>query len=228
VSSGTAGRNPEHYDGLEEEDQRVAQGGESPNEAVNELMNEYQTPDSAEQEDTTPQSRQAEVAAGSKEYEKEYRLSTLNRLLMRRIPLDEIAKQLGVSVRTVQRDREELYRRMRDEAAAMDLNEFVGDTMSFYKEARAMTLRIATATKNPLSTRLAAMSRSMQSHKDMTIVMAQAGVFDVLKFKAKEEDSNSDLSVLIAAAEAIMDDETEGVDDINEFESMEDDIVQLL
>lgn len=225
--SASSANNPEHYDGLEDGDDVPAQGSDSPNESVAEMLNSLDSGESEDDDGLTPSGRMAEVEEGSKAYAKEYRLGMLARLLMRKIPLDEIAKQLNVSVRTVQRDRDELYRRMQQEAGDMDLNEYVGDTMTFFKEMRAMTLRIATSSKNPLSSRLAAASRSMQAQKDMTAVLQAAGVFDVLKFKAEADAGNKDLKDLISSVESLFD-ETEGLEDMNVTLEEEDDIVRLL
>ena len=216
------GRNPEHYDGLEDDGPPVVGQDETPNDQVSQLLNDSGSDDSA----PTPEGRLDDVTGKSPEYAPEYRLQLLHRLLMRRIPLDEIAKQLGVSVRTVQRDRDKLNAQMRKEAGSMDMNEYVGDTVAFFNEIRSLALRIGTSSNNPLSSRLAALSRAMQAQKDKTAVLQVAGVFDAIKFKADEDGASDELGELIDLVEKALNNEE--MDEIIADMSLEDEEMKEL
>ena len=158
--------------------------------------------------DFTPHSRMDEVRSRSRAtpYEREYRLKLLHRMLLRNVPLDQIAAELEVSVSTVLRDRKELYRRLREAAKNLDLNEIIGDTLGFYKEVRGMGLRAASASKAPLNMRLAAMRTALGATNDMHRFLSNAGVYDVLRFQPEENTGGGDIEKLIALTEAVLED----------------------
>lgn len=162
------------------------------------------TPQEESELDFTPQGRLEQVAGRGGSYEKEYRLSLLHRLLMRRIPLDQIAEQLGVSTRTVQRLRTELFTRLRKEAKDLDLHKFIGDTFAFYSEVQAMALRGASAAKTPLNIRLAAMRTAMSSRDHLVKFLGDAGVLDALKFEPNKEDGLGDLAKVVKGIDDLL------------------------
>jgi hypothetical protein len=149
-----------------------------------------------------PRSRMSVVArAGSAAYAKEYRLGLLHRMMMRGVPLDQIAAQLGVSLSTVEKDRAELKRRLREAAKELDINEMVGNQTALYDEVSAMSLRIASAQGQgaaPTPMRLAAMRTALAANADKARFYQHAGVFDVLRFR-KSDDGNalSDVQLLM-------------------------------
>ena len=171
-------------------------------------------------------------------YERENRLKLLHRMLMRQVPLDKIAKEFNVSVGTVQNDRKELYKRLRAQAADINLNELIGSTMGFYNEIQAMALRTASSTGVPMSTRISALKAALSAKNDNHRFLQAAGVFDVLRFQSGEDSQGgSDIEKLVNLTERMMsdDDETEslavdlGVEDIEEEdESLDLDIEQRL
>lgn len=134
-------------------------------------------------EEYTPNQRLAQVRSRSSEYEREYRLQLLHRLLMRNLPLDEIAAQLGVSVSTVMRDRTELRTRLREAAKELNIEEMIGDSKGFYEEVQAMAMRAASNGNVPMPMRLAGMRTALAAHNDKQRFYQAAGVFDVLRFK---------------------------------------------
>lgn len=157
-----------------------------------------------------PRSRlNAVQMAGSASYAKEYRLQLLHRLLMRNIPLDQIASQLQVSISTVEKDRAELKRRLRDAATQMNIDEMIGHQQALYDEVSGMALRIASQGNrtdengNPVSAvptpmRLAAMRTALAANADRTRFLNTAGVFDVLRFRRAEDGGNvSDVQQLM-------------------------------
>ena len=93
-------------------------------------------------EGVTANSRLHQVRHRASQYEREFRLRLLHRMLMRGIPLDEIARELDISVSTVIRDRKELWDRLRTAAKKLDINLLIGDTMAFYNEAVAMAIEL--------------------------------------------------------------------------------------
>lgn len=140
-------------------------------------------------EEFNPQARLAQVRQRSSQYEKEYRLGLLHRLLMRRIPMDEIASQLGVSIATVYRDRDELKSRLREDARGLDIDEIVGDSKGFYDEVGAMAMRAASNSNIPMPMRLAAMRTGLAAKNDMHRFFQTAGVYDVLRFRVAQDGS---------------------------------------
>jgi len=176
----------------------------------------------ADAEELTPGSRMESVRTRAPEYEREYRLKLLHRLLMRKIPLDEIANTLEVSVSTVQRDRRELLRRLRDEASRLDINALLGDTMAFYNETGAMAMRIATNIKSATPHRLAALRTAMTSRKELGQWFAAAGVFEQLKFVPQDEAQSGDLARLISISEKLLLDEDDTIEDLGDLDGMGD------
>jgi len=158
--------------------------------------------DSDRTEDFTPRNRMRDVAASSHStsYQQEYRLKLVHRMLMRGIPLDQIASELQVSVRTLRRDRKELYSRLREAAKKFDLNHYIGDMMGFYGEASAMAMRAASASKTPINHRLAAIRTAVGARSHMTRMLNDAGVFDVVRYKPEKQKGNEDIRQLTKAA----------------------------
>ena len=158
-----------------------------------------------------PRSRLNAVAiAGSANYAKEYRLGLLHRLLMRNVPLDQIARQLNVSISTVEKDRAELKKRLREAALQLNIDEMVGNNNALYDEISGMSLRIASQASSgrdehgnptppvPIAMRLAAMRTALASNADRTRFLNSAGVFDALRFRRGEDgETMSDVQTLM-------------------------------
>lgn len=159
----------------------------------------------ANQEEFTPQSRLAQVGRRSSEYEREYRLQLLHRLLMRNLPLDEIAANLGVSVSTVLRDRAELKERLRAAAKDLDIEQMIGHSKGFYEEVQAMAMRAASSSNTPIPMRLAAMRTALASHNDMHRFYQAAGVYDVLRYrKGAGEGAITDIQRLMQMTDELL------------------------
>lgn len=162
-------------------------------------------PPTSEPEDNreNPRMRLNQVAmAGSAAYAKEYRLTLLHRLLMRNVPLDQIAQQLQVSISTVEKDRVELKKRLREAAKEMDINEMIGGQNAFYDEISGMALRVASAGAGegavPVPMKLAAMRTALAANADRTRMLNTSGVFDVLRFRRAEDGTDmSDVQMLM-------------------------------
>lgn len=160
-----------------------------------------------EEEDFTPKGRMQEVTTRASEYEREYRLKLLHRLIMRGVPVDKIADELGMSVNSVMADRKELYARLREQASKMDINELIGTTMGFYGEVQGMALRQASNNSVPMNIRLSALRTALGAKNDSHRFLQAAGVFDVLSFKAGEDAAQSDIERLVDITERLMSDE---------------------
>lgn len=159
----------------------------------------------ANSEEFTPQARLNQVRGRSSEYEREYRLQLLHRLLMRNLPLDEIASNLGVSVSTVIRDRAELKDRLRAVAKELDVELMIGNSKGFYEEVQAMAMRAASSNSVPMPMRLAAMRTALASHNDMHRFMQAAGVYDVLRFrKGASDGAQTDIQRLMSLTEDLL------------------------
>lgn len=182
------------------------------------------TDDLGLQEDFNPGGRLKQVRTRASKYEREYRLQLLHRLLMRRVPLDQIASQLGVSVQTVMRDRSELYKRLREQAQKLDINQIIGDTVGFYEETKAMSLRIASNNKNKMSARLGAMRTALAAKNDMHRFFQASGVFEVLRYKSAGEDSLDDIQTLVELSKTLL----EADDDLSSIQNDLPDIVSLV
>lgn len=141
---------------------------------------------------------QEAAMAGDANYAKEFRLNLLHKLLMRGISLDNIARELGVSISTVQRDRLALKARLRQAARELDINEIVGGQTAFYDEITALSLRITSHTDTPTAMKLASMRTALAANADKTRFLSSAGVFEVLQFRRAEDGQDlSDVQVLM-------------------------------
>lgn len=148
--------------------------------------------------------------AGSPAFAKEHRLGLIHRMLMRGVGLDQIARQLQVSISTVEKDRAELNRRLRANAKALNIDEMIGGQNAFYDEVQAMALRVASAGQSrdedgnpvsaiPVAMKLAAMRTALAANADRTRFLNTAGVFDALRFRrAEDEGELSDVQALMA------------------------------
>ncbi len=156
-------------------------------------------------EDFNPSARLAQVRSRASIYEREYRMGLLHRLMMRRIPMDEIANQLGVSISQVYRDRDELKARLRTDARGLDIDEIIGDSKGYYEEVSAMSMRAASNATLPMPMRLAAMRTALAAKNDQHRFFQTAGVYDVLRFKVAQDGMGvSDVRKLMENTERIL------------------------
>lgn len=150
-----------------------------------------------------PRARLNEVAmAGSPAFAKEHRLGMIHRMMMRGVGLDQIARSLQVSISTVEKDRAELKKRLRENAKALNIEEMIGNQNAFYDEAQAMAMRIASQSGDnapPTAMKLAAIRTGLAANADRTRFLNTAGVFDALRFRRSEDgDGQSDIQLLMA------------------------------
>jgi hypothetical protein len=176
-------------------------------------------------EEFNPRARLEQVRRRSTQYEREYRLGLLHRLLMRRIPIDEIATQLGVSVSQVYRDREELQKKLREDADNLDIKELIGDSKGFYEESAAMAMRAASNTNVPMPIRLAAIRTGLAAKNDMHRFFQTAGVYDALRYRAgSNSGEQTDIRRLMETTERLL----SGEDDFsNSIDSGDEENIEL-
>lgn len=156
-------------------------------------------------EDFNPSDRLRQVRQRASTYEKEYRLGLLHRLLMRRVPMDEIAAQLGISISQVYRDRDELKRKLREDARSLNIEEIIGDSKGYYDEVAAMSMRAASSASLPMPMRLAAMRTALAAKNDEHRFFQATGVYDVLRFRlSKDSAGGSDVRTLMENTERIL------------------------
>jgi hypothetical protein len=164
--------------------------------------------DTSEQaQDFTPRNRMAQVGDRDRKYQQEYRLKLVHRMLMRGIPLDQIAAELDVTVRTIQRDRNELYSRLREAAKNFDLNHYIGDHLGFYQEGSAMAMRAASNSRTPINHRLAALRTATAIRQAGTRLLDTVGVFDVVRYKPERDKGNEDIRRLTNLAQKLLGDD---------------------
>ncbi len=155
-------------------------------------------------ENFNPASRLEQVRRRSSEYEREYRLGLIHRMLMRNVPLDEIAQELQVSVPTVMRDRAELKQRLREAAKELHIDEMVGHNMAYYDEVAAMSMRAASNAATPLPMRISAMRTALAANNDKHRFLQAAGVYDVLRFRrAPGGDGATDIQRMLNLTEEL-------------------------
>lgn len=164
------------------------------------------TGDMPSQERLTPRLALQRVAMRSTAEAHEYRLDLVRRMLLtRQFTALEIADQLGVSVSTIHRDKKVLMSRFRKEAQGLDINELIGESSAFYREARAIAMRAASADNVPVPIKLAAVRTGLAATNDMHRYLETAGVYDVLRYRAAETGGGAtDLERMLDATERIL------------------------
>jgi len=183
-------------------------GAIDPDEAVNRIRTgSMPSPSRApDAERASPRTLMNQVAlAGSSSYAKEFRLELLHKMLTRKIPLHQIAAELQVSISTVEKDRAELHKRLREAAKKLNIDEMVGDQIAVYEDIRSMAMRIATNADTPTAMKLAAGRTALAADADKTRFLNTAGVYDALRFRRSEDGSTvSDISFLMQRTTELM------------------------
>lgn len=150
--------------------------------------------------------RLAQVRERASDYEREFRLDLLHQMLMVKTPLDEIANELGISISQVRRDRQELYRRLRDGAKDLDIDYIVGENQEFYRQVQSMALKEAARPGMPTAIKLAAMRTALGANADQHRFYQAAGVYQVLQYrKAAGQSAMSDIERMMQMTKQITD-----------------------
>lgn len=121
-------------------------------------------------------------------YQKEYILKTLHRLMLRRVPTDQIARVFNVQVSTVQRWMQELYQRVREEATNLDIYSIAGESLAFYTEIRSVGMNMATS--KDLREKDIGMSVALKAEADKHKMLALMGMYQVAQLVPKNNAQN--------------------------------------
>lgn len=167
------------------------------------------TPPAVIKKSFSPKSVLGDVRKRATEYEREARMRMLHKFLVRNTPLNVIADELNISVATVMRDRDELYKQLRKEALNLDLGTLIGDSVAFYREVQALAMRQASLSNLPANLRLASLRTALSARNDSAKFLHVAGVFDILQYTPEDQKDSSDLEKLAALAEKLMADDDE-------------------
>lgn len=138
-------------------------------------------------------------------YEREYRLQMMHRLLMQGMPLTEIADIFGLSAGQIHYDRQELHARLREESRKLDIDLLVGDNVAFYDEVSAMALDASTQKRLPMNIRLAAMRTSLAAKNDGHRFLQAAGVYTALQYRrASDGKGQTDIQKMVELTERLL------------------------
>lgn len=109
--------------------------------------------------------------------ERHSRLVMMHRLLLRRIPMREIANQLGVSERMGYILKNELREYAIREMSLVKWEGFIAETLMFYEEMRASALLISSSTGATPSHKVQAILAALASERNKHEFMTRLGVF---------------------------------------------------
>jgi hypothetical protein len=156
----------------------------------------------------TPRQKLRRTRRRASGYEKEFRLHLLHEMLLKGMPLDECAEELGISYNAVVNDRLELKQILRNESKFLDIDHIIGDNKRFYELVQGMALREAANQEIPTSMKLAAMRTAMASNADKHRFLAQAGVYPVLQYKkSKSNGEDTDIARMLEMTKTLLADD---------------------
>lgn len=187
-----------------------------------------------------PAERMQAVERLPKDYQIEFKMRLLHRLLMRGLSMDVIAGHLRCSVDTARHLRRELYKRLKAEAARRDMNVFFGQTEAFYNEVRGMAMRIADETPTKIykdakgadgkvekvwsgeigatrGDRIAALRAALSAEADRQRFYLHAGIFERLPVglngsKSDGTDHAEQAGQIIDMVEAVLDNDDDAIE----------------
>lgn len=167
---------------------------------------------------TNPAVRARQAAMHGKKYQKEYILRTLHRLLLRRVPTDQIAQMFNVSVHTIYNWIDELRARMKAEATTMSITQVAGDTLSFYNEIRSTGLTTA-STAQDIKHKIKGMEVALKAEQDKHKFLQVAGFYDTAKLgrETMEDESAKKARQIINMTKNLLS---------GEFEAEEEDVLE--
>ena len=172
-----------------------------------------------------PSDRTNQIAKTDKVYLEEYRMKVLARMLLRDLPLDMVAQAMKLSVATVRSYRTKLYNKLRNEAAHFDTTSYIGESLAFYREIEALSLRLGVDQNTQTHHKLEAFRTALTARQHKSQMLHAFGVTDRVPYdpanQHREFDGgNSDASKLIDMVKAVMEGE-ESVDGV--YQVLDDD-----
>lgn len=168
-------------------------------------LNEQASPISVSDDEISPAGRMQALAAVDSNYAIAYRRTLVLRMLMRSLPLDRIASDLGVSINTIQRDKKFLANKLKEEAANMDANQHIGQVMAEIKEVFSIAMRMASMSSSSIThaSKLQALRTALAAKDSMARFLSTTGVYDVLTYKQEDKKNKDDIAVLADTASLI-------------------------
>lgn len=156
-----------------------------------------------------PSDRANQIAKTDKLYLEEYRMKVLARMLLRDLPLDMIAQAMKLSVPTVRNYRTKLFSRLRDEASKFDTTSYIGESMAFYREIEALSLRLGVDQNTQTHHKLEAFRTALTARQHKSQMLHAFGVVDRIPFDPANQGKafdggNEDAMKLIDMVKAVM------------------------
>lgn len=190
---------------IADEDQADDEGGEIP-----ELPNVSDNPGD----------RSMNISKHSATYLEEYRLKVIARMLFRDLPIDMIASSMRMSIPAVLDYRRKLKKRLRHEAQYFDTTSYIGESLAFYREIEALTLRLGVDKNTATNHKLEAFRTALLARQHKSQMLHAFGVVDRIPFdpanKGQEFDGgNENANKLIDMVRAVMEGE-EAIDAVYE------------
>lgn len=163
---------------------------------------QFSPPDEAATlEGMNPRERIEQVQRVAPSYAREYQMQLLHRLLMRGLPLDVISRTMDSPVPTILSMRQQLFKRMRQEAKLVDIYLLAGRTLSFYGEVQAMAMRLASEPKKSDRTRIDAMRTAMLAEREKHGFLQTSGFYDHVQFKPRLDEEADEA---LASAQGVL------------------------
>lgn len=122
----------------------------------------------------------------------EIRRAQVLRLCLRGVPRAAIAKTLGVNIQTVYDDQHQNNLRMKRQVQSMDYADMIGQSMSFYQEARNMALREAGDSNNKnLTSKMVALRTAIDAENSMHALLTRVGLYRMVPATDPFNDVNT-------------------------------------
>lgn len=110
--------------------------------------------------------------------QREARYVLLHRMIIRKVPVDEICRVLKISIAMYYRLKTTLDERMRLDVSKIDVPYMIGDSLAFYDEVRAMALTISSsASIKDQRIKLSAMTVALRAEEDKNEFLTACGVY---------------------------------------------------
>ncbi|MCF1456149.1 MAG: hypothetical protein LPH21_00805 [Shewanella sp.] len=115
-----------------------------------------------------------------------------------------MADQMGVSVQQIRKDVRKVREMFAKQAAEMDIHDYIGESMMFYKNVQYTALRMAGQTKATDGVKLASLRTALTSKADSVRLLKQAGVFDAQTFTSDRQEDKSEIEKLTELTAALL------------------------
>jgi hypothetical protein len=168
----------------------------------------------------SPAQRLRHVGVVAPTYLDEYRSRLVHRLILRRLPLDTIAAQLGCSVRMVQVIKTKLQKRAMRQAKMLNVYDVAAESLRFYNEVRGLALRQVDNANMPQKERQNAMRLALEAENDKVRFLSASGFFEHSPFiadKTKVDDPDqAKVDSTLSMLSAVLSGDT-AIEDIDNF-----------